>query len=255
MNTIPTIRLRTFDVNDYMTGVIARTTLTANDVINVPKVYDMSVFNDVVNELFTYNKSHNNKLLVPWHKGNHLVANDRHMGGAWKKSCPTVEALISDMCNAFNVTAAATRVNVYSADGRFHTPDIKPFHHDRSAFTPGLSQNITISLSLGATREVAFKYTKFKADPERPWMFVNSKRSTVPPVVLSNVCDNGSIYAFSRDVNCEFQHGLLPHNERLFKSDRDRVSIIVWGTRKDMDVSQSRVSHRAIPSPYELGVR
>lgn len=249
------MRLRTFDANDFVSGRIARTTITCNDVINVPKVYGMKVFNDVTRELHEYNAANNNKLLVPWHKGSHIIANDKHRAGAWKKECPTIESLISDMCNAFNVTAVATRVNLYSLDGRHHIPDVKPFHHDRSAFTPGLSQNLTIALSLGATREVGFRYVKHKPHPDGRWMFVTPKRYVVPPVIISNVCENGSLYAFARDVNCEFQHGILSANESLYKNDRDRVSIIVWGTRLDMDMSQSRVSKRLVPSPYELGVR
>jgi hypothetical protein len=236
MDIVPTIRLRTFDAND------------------VPNVYGMKTFNDVTRELHDYNTANNNKLLVPWHKGSHLVANDKHRGGAWKKDCPTVEALINDMCNAFNVTAVSTRVNVYSLDGRHHVPDIKPFHHDRSASTPGLSQNLTISLSLGATREIGFKYVKYKAEPDRRWMFVTPKRYVVPPVVISNVCESGSIYAFARDVNCEWQHGVLASNDSIYLNNRDRVSIIVWGTRNDMDMTQSRISKRMIPSPFELGI-
>lgn len=244
----PTLRLRTFTAEDYMSGAIATShTITCHDVVNVPKIYDMSVYKKVVKELNDYNEENNGKLIIPWHKGNHLIANDRHKHGAWKSECPTITSLISDMCNAFNVTANATRVNVYS------NTDNKPFHHDRSAFTPGLTQNFTIALSLGATREIGFKYAKYKKEPHKSWTpFPRS----LPSVIISNVCENGSIYAFARDVNCEFQHGVIGNDTaNETEPGPDRVSIIVWGTKYDMDISNSRVSSRSLPTPFELGVR
>ena len=250
MNCVkPTLRIRTFTPHDYMSGSIAtRETLTCSDIINIPKIYDMGVYHKVVSELNTYNDNNNGKLIVPWHKGNHSIANDRHRHGAWKLECPTITSLINDMSNAFDVTPNATRVNIYNKY------DNKPFHHDRAAFAPGLSQNLTIALSLGATREIGFKYTKFKCEPHNKW---TPLPRSLPPVVISTVCEHGSIYAFARDVNCEFQHGVLGGGGGG-DDDRqtlDRISIIVWGTKRDMDFVDSRVSQRPIATPFELGVR
>lgn len=245
-NVTPTLRLRTFTAHDYMSGVIASPeTLTCHDIVNVPKIYGMDVYHQVVKELNDYNDDNNGKLIIPWHKGSHLIANDRHRNGTWKAECPTISTLVNDMCNAFNVTPNATRVNVYS------NSDNKPFHHDRSAFTPGLTQNFTMALSLGATREIGFKYAKFKREPHKKW--ANYPKS-LPQFVISNVCDNGSVYAFARDVNCEFQHGVLGGGG-VESDGADRVSIIVWGTKYDLNITNSRVSQRSLPTPMELGVR
>lgn len=244
MNMETTLRIITFDTNDYTTGGVARAKLTSNDIVNIPNVYSKSTFVAVSKELNACNDKMGGKLIVPWHKGSHSIVSERCK---WRKQCPTVTALVSDMCNAFNVTPSATRVNIYGiSDG---TADAKPFHHDRSAFTPGTTENITLSLSLGATREIAFKYAKYKCEPHERWTAF--PRKSLPPVIISNVCTSGSIYAFARDVNIEFQHGLLPDNGVA----EERISIVVWGTKPDLDISSSRVSRRLMPTPFELGVR
>lgn len=249
---VPDIRLRCFDSSKFKDGTIAKTIFTTNDIVHIPLVYDLETYAMVLEELEAANENSNGKLLVPWHKANHLIANDKHRGGAWKNECPTFQTIVDDIATGFNITPNATRINLYRSGeyGRWGHSETKPWHHDRSAKVPGLSQNITIGVSLGASREVAFKHTKRKASPDDKWYNIKSG------AVVSTVCDSGSIYAFSRDVNCEFQHAVLPsHGQFGSDNDNDRLSIIVWGTSPTMDVKDSRVSTRDIPSARELGVR
>jgi hypothetical protein len=248
---VPDIRLRCFDSNDFKHGNIAKTRFTVHDVVHIPSVYNIETYMSLLNELETANINSKGKLLNPWHKANHLIANDKHRGGAWKNECPTFQAIIDDISQGFNITANATRVNIYRSgeNGRWGHSETKPWHHDRSAKTPGLSQNITVGVSLGCDRELAFKHAKKKKSPDDKWYNIRSG------AVVSTVCNSGSIYAFSRDVNCEFQHAVLPvHGQFGANNDFDRVSIIVWGTSYTMDVADSRVSKSNIPSSRELGV-
>jgi hypothetical protein len=250
--TVPDLRLRCFCPEDFKNGKLANTQFTGNDVIQIPSVYCIETYGTLLEELETANEASNNKLLIPWHKANHLIANDKHRAGAWKEECPTFKAIIDDIATGFRVTPNATRVNIYRSGeaGRWGNSESKPMHHDRSAKVGGLSQNITIGVSLGASRELAFKHTKRKKSPDDKWYNIKSG------AIISTVCDSGSIYAFSRDVNVEFQHGVLPsHGQFGSNEDIDRISIIVWGTRYDMDVSDSRVTTNNIPTARELGVK
>lgn len=247
--TVPDIRLRCFDPVSFRNGILRNTLFTVHDIVQIPSVYDIETYTLVTNELENANDTGN--LIVPWHKANHLVANDRHRGGQWKEECPTIRKIIDEIATGFNITPNATRVNIYRSgeSGHWGQSDSKPFHHDRSATTPGLAQNITVGVSLGSEREIAFKHTKRKRSTDDKWHNIRSG------TVISTVCSSGSIYAFARDVNCEFQHGVLPaHGQFGTSNDYDRISIIVWGTSYTMDVTDSRVSKRNIPSHNELGV-
>lgn len=249
---VPDIRLRCFDVSKFKDGTIANTIFTSNDIVHIPSVYNFETYGTLLEELESAHEASNGKLLIPWHKANHLIANDKYKGGSWKDDCPIFKNIVDDIATGFNIIPNATRVNIYrSGDGgRWGHSETKPFHHDRAAKVAGLSQNITVGVSFGASREVAFRHAKRKNSPDDKWYNIKSG------AVISTVCDHGSIYAFTRDVNCEFQHGILPsHGQFGCDTDIDRVSIIVWGTRCDMDVSDSRVSKRNIPSARELGIR
>lgn len=179
-----------------------------------------------------------------WHQDNHLIANDK-LG--WKKKCPTFQTLIQLVEQAFvGIKVNATRLNYYRRNE--NGSESKPYHHDRAAFTPGVSQNITICISLGATRTCSLKRTKAKfyeqRHPRGKWEKLNDTGC-----ILNFDCPNGSLYAFARDVNIEWQHAVLPSRAT---HDMDRISVIVWGTM-EMDVSGSRVSNELTPTARELG--
>jgi hypothetical protein len=249
----PTLRLQTFTPDEFFDGTLRESVITSDDIITIPSVYDLTTYQKLAKELFDCNEKNNEKLLIPWHKGNHLIANDKFANGSWKKDCEVMNKIINDMCVAFNVMPNATRVNIYcKADNGFKA-ETKPFHYDRAAFTPGLTQNITMAASFGATREIGFRFSKYKSEPSQSWKNVPKGMGYVN---LSVPCRNGSIYAFTRDVNCKFQHAVMPEAPHICgdNSTKDRISIIVWGTKMDLNIDDSTVSERQIPTPNELGV-
>jgi len=68
---------------------------------------------------------------------------------------------------------------------------------------------MTVGVSFGKTREIAFQEN-------------NSRRTVAFP------CPNGSAYAFCRDINVNWKHGILPIHPDNF-SQEGRISIIAWG--------------------------
>ena len=142
---------------------------------------------------------------IPWHEGCHLISQN-------PKNCPTYEALLQKMCAYFKIdpAKAGTRFNWYR-----DSSDWKPFHNDSAAYNPGRAknQNITIGISFGAERELAFLHGK------------NGTRCYFPQT-------NGMLFTFGRDVNINWKHGVnaLPKSEQ---NGKGRISIILWGLVKD----------------------
>ena len=99
-----------------------------------------------------------------------------------------------------------TRFNWYTSSS-----DWKPFHHDSAAFNfeRAKNQNITVGVSFGASRELAFLHAK------------TGEKIYFPQT-------NGMIFAFGRDVNINWKHAInaLPVEEH---DGKGRISIILWG--------------------------
>ena len=96
--------------------------------------------------------------------------------------------------------------------------DWKPFHHDSAAYNPtrAKNQNITVGVSFGATRELAFLHAK------------NGTKIYFPQ-------SNGMMFSFGRDVNIRWKHGVNALSEAEQRADgRGRVSIILWGQCPDV---------------------
>jgi len=112
------------------------------------------------------------------------------------------------MCDYFKIDPknAGTRFNWYR-----DSSDWKPFHNDSAAYNPGRAklQNVTVGISFGAERELAFLDDK------------NGTRLYFPQ-------SNGMLFHFGRDVNIHWKHGVnaLPKEEQTGKG---RISIILWG--------------------------
>lgn len=190
-------------------------------------------------------------VLIPWHGSSHLIANDKT---DWKEDCPVFNKLIDSIADTFKLDVNATRLNLYRSND--HSSESKPYHHDRAAFTEGTSQNMTVSISLGVTRTVSLKRTKGKfgpgqKNPKGKWESLGDHRGAV----VNFACPNNSLYAFSRDVNIEWKHGVAPSYGEVSAEDIDRISIVVWGTKRDLNLHGSRVSDNQIPSFKELGAR
>ena len=106
----------------------------------------------------------------------------------------------------------ATRFNYYRDSSEW-----KPYHHDAAAVKKGKdkTQNITVGVSFGAERDIAFEHDK-------------TQITTCFPL------PNGNIFAFGKDVNIDWRHGIpqIPENK---KHDKGRISIIAWGWVDQID--------------------
>lgn len=70
-------------------------------------------------------------------------------------------------------------------------------------------QNCTVAVSFGGLRECSFLHSR------------NGAHVSIPQA-------NGMLYAFGRDVNIEWKHGVLPIPPEQ-QQPTGRVSIIAWG--------------------------
>lgn len=138
---------------------------------------------------------------LSWHEGAHLLSKN-------PEGSRTYQQVIDKICDYFAIAPGnrGTRFNWYR-DGS----DWKPFHHDSAAFNErrAKTQNTTIGISFGASRELAFRHAKSGEliyFPQR----------------------NGMLFYFGRDANIVWQHGInaLPSAEQDAKG---RISIILWG--------------------------
>ncbi|RHY86504.1 hypothetical protein DYB35_010370 [Aphanomyces astaci] len=104
-----------------------------------------------------------------------------------------------------------TRFNWYR-----DSSDWKPFHHDSAAYNPhrARNQNITVGVSFGSERELSFLHAK------------NGSRIYFPQT-------NGMLFAFGRDVNINWKHGVNALANEHF-SGKGRISIILWGLAQDV---------------------
>ena len=190
------------------------------DVVMVPELFcaedDHKVYDELLSELTAacpeggpeaglLLKKGRDGLWVTWHGDTHVIADDKKMGGKWKALSPSFSKVVDRMAAYFDMDVKATRLNWY----RPGQTDWKPYHHDRAAFTPNCPQNITVAASFGASRDIGFQHAKTHT-------------------VMSLPQPNGCCYAFGRDVNCEWKHGVLPLRENE-KRQLGRISIIAWG--------------------------
>lgn len=112
------------------------------------------------------------------------------------------------MARYFDITrtSVGTRFNWYR-----DSSDWKPFHHDSAAFNAqrAKNQNITVGVSFGSTRELAFLSAR------------TGEKIYFPQT-------NGMVFAFGRDVNIQWKHAVnaLPTEEH---DGKGRISIILWG--------------------------
>eukprot|EP00662_Eupelagonemidae_sp_cell21_P001932 gene1932-5699_t len=90
---------------------------------------------------------------------------------------------------------------------------LKPLHHDSAAFNPhrAATQNITITVSFGAEREMCFKHTG--GDDTRLYFPVR----------------NGTAVSFGKDVNISWKHGVNALPPLHQRPGQGRVSIVLWG--------------------------
>ena len=177
-----------------------------NDVIIVPDFLkeenSLEIYNKLLLEMEN-SKIDKLSLWKLWHGDTHLIADD---SADWKKSVPTFQYIIDKISEYFNMDVKSTRFNLYK-----DSDDWKPFHHDAAAIKPHIAriQNFTVGVSFGATRSIAFEH---------------SKTNTTISIPLQN----GTAYAFSKDININWKHG-IPQVDPSNKFNEGRISIIAWG--------------------------
>jgi len=187
----------------------------SRDVIVIPDLFldlkdPLKIYQDLLVEIKSSGKEEDG-LWKLWHGDSHLIADD-HL--AWKQSCPTFNRIIEKIKTFFSMDIKATRLNWYQDSDQW-----KPFHHDAAAVKKHIAkkQNLTVGISFGLERDISFQHAKTKTTVSFPM-------------------PNGSVYAFGKDVNIIWKHG-IPQLPPELKSDQGRISIIAWGWGKQIDVS------------------
>jgi hypothetical protein len=176
---------------------------TPNDVIIIPNfIKDKEAYDKLFNEINNSNID-TDKLWKLWHGDSHMIADDNLN---WKQKVPTFGSIVHLIEKYFRMDIKSTRFNHYQ-----NSSEWKPFHHDAAAVKEHIAkiQNFTVGVSLGATRDIAFEHAKTKT-------------------VISIPLKSGSAYAFSKDVNINWKHGVPQiHPDKAF--NEGRISIIAWG--------------------------
>ena len=184
----------------------ALTPVGKQDVVVVPEFFcaedDWDMYYALVEEMRGLQRTgQRDSEWIPWAEGSHLISKN-------PKGCPTYEKVCARVAEYFAIKegSQATRFNWYR-----DSSDWKPFHNDSAAYNPqrAKQQNITVGVSFGAERELAFLHG------------ANGSRVYFPQC-------NGMLFAFGRDVNIKWKHGVnaLP---KALHDGKGRISIILWG--------------------------
>jgi hypothetical protein len=162
--------------------------------------YDKNLYSKLLSEI-------SNDVYKPWHGDTHLIADDTYIEN-WKENSLTFKYIIKELCSYFCMTPSATRLNYYT-----DSKDWKPYHHDAAALKPdkAKTQNITVGVSFGETREISFESTH------------NNKQERL---TLNFPLKDSIVYSFGNQVNVNFRHGIPQLKE---ESNKGRISIIIWG--------------------------
>lgn len=183
--------------------------LTSRDVLVAPNIFSEyengELYKRLMQEINNC-KVPREQLLKMWHgndkiDGTHLIINDRTK---WKEECPTFLWVVDRIKKYFKMDVQATRFNWYK-----DTSQWKPFHHDSAYVNPEKAavQNFTVAVSFGVERDAAFEHATTKT-------------------VISLPHGDGCAYAFSKDTNCIWRHGIL---QDLPTREDGRISVICWG--------------------------
>ena len=196
-----------YELNNHKSNMELQ--LSSRDVLFAPNVFDDfkpgELYEQLVEEINNCDIPED-KLLKMWHgnnkiEGTHLIANDRTN---WKEKSTTFKLVIDRVKKFFNMDVQATRFNWYK-----DTSHWKPFHFDAAAVKEDKAdtQNFTVAVSFGACRDAAFEHAKTKT-------------------VISMPQPDSCIYAFAKDTNIIWRHGIL---QDLPTRNEGRISIIAWG--------------------------
>ena len=186
--------------NNYGKAVKTNDVILVNNFLNQDQKY--LYYNKLLQEI---NESglDEKSLWKLWHGDTHSIIDD-HIN--WKEKIPTFQNIIQKIESYFGFATTSSRFNFYK-----NSNDWKPFHHDAAAIKPHIAkkQNMTIAISFGLKRDVAFEFNDNKC-------------------IVSMPLEDNSIYAFACDVNINWKHGIPQMHPHDFTED-GRISIILWG--------------------------
>jgi len=203
--------------------------LKHDDVLIVPELFgredDWTTYYQLVQELrdIQATKTVKGSEWISWHEGAHLICKNPSIS-------PTFQKIIDRLCEYFHIKkeSIGTRFNWYK-----DSSDWKPFHHDSAAFNPqrAKTQNITVGVSFGATRELAFLRATTKNNNDHDNEQNNNSNDNKVRLYFPQ-CNNG-VFSFGRDANILWKHGinaLAPQEQ----DGKGRISIILWGLAQNV---------------------
>ena len=124
--------------------------LRHDDVVVVPAFASPASYGTLLDEMAALQaRDEEGSEYVSWHEGCHLLIKQ-------PEKSPTFRALVDRICDYFDIdpSTIAVRYNYYKDD-----VDWKSAHHDSAAFNKARARrHVTVGLSLGRTRELAFKH-------------------------------------------------------------------------------------------------
>ena len=190
-------------LDPFIPNSIIQASRNENPELGLPDMTGPDTWFNFFKEELDVAKEKNPELMKLWHGDSHLIADDKIEGGNWKDLCPRFTNLINSIAKMFNMKVTSTRINEYR-----NGDDWKPYHHDAAAIKENMKkiQNITVSISFGGTRSIAFQHAKSSNSFSLPLM-------------------DGYIYSFGQKVNLEYKHGILKEETEV----APRLSIILWG--------------------------
>lgn len=136
-------------------------------------------------------------------KKSNIVNWDVHYKLENPQDLTTFEEIVNRVSKALQVKVKATRINYYSNGN-----DWKHYHRDSHKIVDGEREDITIGISLGASRELSFLHV------------ASNNKFSFPQ-------NNGDLFAFTDEVNADFKHGV----PKTKASVGERFSIIIWGVQ------------------------
>lgn len=131
--------------------------LKHDDVVIVPDFFchrdDWAIYYKLIEEMRDgQSRGEKEAEWISWHEGAHLITKNPDVS-------PTYLEIQQRICTYFNIPmqSIGTRFNWYR-----DSSDWKPFHHDSAAYNPqrAQTQNMTVGVSFGSTRELAFLNVK-----------------------------------------------------------------------------------------------
>ncbi|CAJ1436697.1 unnamed protein product [Effrenium voratum] len=180
--------------------------MTGDDVLVVPELLcdqdDQSLYHKMVEEIRVAQVEGSKEARwASWKDGCHLITKAPECSAAYRD-------VVAKVIAYFRILEPSVycRFNWY-----VNGADWKPLHHDTAAFSQRRlgKQNITVGVSLGGERELAFRHVQHGTLAYFPQL-------------------NGMAFSFGRRININWKHGInaLPldrHNQL------GRISIILWG--------------------------